>query len=627
MFLPEDDLPEGTPLSFFEKLNWIFRLIGIDNAGDWAGRPSHGGFSCQHSAEHIRAPCCAGIGKRFTWLSYRAWRRMGHPVNNGETTDRIPLQTEAQDDAESAVGASGGSERTHCQNEGCHEQQGPLSLAYHGLQQWLHGGTAFADRRSKRHGDAEPKAVGGERSARCRINYVVGAQRDGGGSETRTDGQRLRSAARGGIAADGPLGLDRQSGAILGLIAVLILACCNEKPRNDNEASTPSGITSTSSTSREINFVITVSHCAEKNLEGEVISVSIWRKISGKSQTAPEQRFRSVVNDGQVKLSLFRSNNVDRFGVQARHEKYGYSSFSWVPLGGNMISLCFNKMNTKNFKGSEYTFKKWRDLMNPDQKKKFDELDRVISDNFENLLLRSKHWNDWNPRKISELDLRDSAPEKNVYNHDYKTCSEYRNEEKKTTCETLVNAKAGLLNLYATLQVTSPADGEPESWWTYIEEIKMIQPDRIVAIVNEEMVVRIIGEKERDSPDDLTMGFADVCGCKESKNNAYEYKDAWAILHKDNFRAAIDGNPTDIKIDSIKTKHSHAPLQLTITKEPVNGKYFLDADIDEHSGFKHVRDGFRHRFLWDSTNPFRIRNMLPTAYPEIKEFGYHQVEN
>ena len=418
MFLHEDDLPEGTSLSFLEQLNWIFRLIGSDDAGDWACRPPHGEFGCRHSAEHARVPRGAGTRKRSTLLSCRAWRPMEHPVTDGETVHRIPLQTEAQDDAEAGVGASSGSERTHSQDEGWHERQGSLSRAYRGLQRWLHDHADAGDRRSRRHGDAEPETVGGARSARNRINYGGGAQRDGGGNEIRTGGQRLGSEARGGIAVDGPLETDRQAGAILGLIAVLILACCNEKPKDDNEASTPSETTSVSSlsTSSKIDFVINVSHCAEgENLKGEEVDISVYQHKPGISLKRIEGPRKHEVNgDSQVEHSLSvsgYSNSV--FGFQARHKDYGDSSFVFpkrvFPGKEHVISLCFYKMPTKNFKGSEYAFKKWDELM---RLREFDGLCRVISGNFEKLRLRSKHWNDWEPKEVSKLGLQGSASKK-----------------------------------------------------------------------------------------------------------------------------------------------------------------------------------------------------------------------
>ena len=176
--------------------------------------------------------------------------------------------------------------------------------------------------------------------------------------------------------------------------------------------------------------------------------------------------------------------------------------------------------------------------------------------------------------------------------------------------------------------MTSPFNGAPKSWWAYIKEIKVIQPDRIVAIVDKEMVDRVKALPETESSEtDPLVERADVCSCKENNDNVYNYKEASAILHEHNFRAAIDSNPKQIKMDSKKTTHSHAPIQLTVTTNPVDGKdgkyYLLDADIDEHSGLSHIGDSIRHSF-GASTNPFRIRNMLPTAYPEIKEFGYHK---
>lgn len=523
MFLHEDDLSEGTSLSFLEQLNWIFRLTGSNDAGYWACRPPHGEFSCRHSAEHARV--------------------------------------------------------------------------------------------------------------------------------------RSVATARVVTAVDGPLRSDRRAGAILGVIAGLILACGNGKQTGDIESFTSGGIP----------FHIDVCHCHpdfNSNLDGEKILIII-HKIR---QTKSIYEFESKINNGVVNVVLGKGppSAGGHYLVQGKHDEYGYTTSDEVLVTGTReerrVEICFNRVESLDSK--DYSFWKWSTLMDPNSVE-FTELKSVISGRFKNLRLRSKGWNRSNPRKVFELGLLPSAEESgitNVYDYDYHTC-EKENGQKKEACHTLVNAKAGLLNIYAALRRSGP-DGGPskkdgKSWWGYIEEIKMIQPDRIVATVKEEMYKKItdigngksvglqnnsiwesdtwvnrgFNEILKDNELFSPTGVDDVCRCKESENEQEEnekFKRAVAKYHRHNFIAAIDNNANTGEIDaifslkSIKSTKKIASIQLTIArieKKKAKPYYLLDADIDEHTGFPHVADWLRHRIRGVSTNPFQIGEMLRADNDDIK-LGY-----
>lgn len=665
VFLGEDNVPGVMSLSFSEKLNRIFHLIGFDNAGDWAGRPLHGELSCQHSAAHAKVPRGTETRKRSTRLSCRAWLPMEHPVTDGETVERIPLQIESQDDAEAGVGAFGGSERAYSQDEWWHGHQSPLSQAYRGLQRWSHNRADAADRRSRGHGDDGPEAVNGERNTRGRTAYSGGAQRDSSGSANGSCGQRLGSAAtapRVVTVVDGPFGPDKRAGAILGLIATLVLACCNGERPDDHEDFTHSG--------SETTLRIDVRHCDPKrSLDSEKIWITIDRFVDGQLDPVSNENEHKV-KDGMVKVVLEKSGSYYR--VQARHDEYG-STYAVAVLGGrsNMqVKLCFSKF--KSLKSKDYTFLKWSELKGDegDEDNEFTGLKRVISGHFENLRLRSRRWNWKRPKpskKISKLGLLPAEKSEitNVYDYDYTTC-EKESGEKKKACHTLVNAKAGLLNLYAALRTSGPYGDSSKrcdpnnsgSWWEYIKEIKMIQPDRIVATVREDMACEITMIRESSSSqqnnstwesgrngwvnrgfdelfyderklnevfsDTEPAGLRNICLCKESSDDkgngdVAKYRGAIGKYHRHNFKAAIGrvdgiGDPYDpiLSIKSIKSTERIASLQLTIARieNRVAPYYLLDADIDEHTGYRHIKDWFRHRIFGVGTNPFQIGEML-----------------
>ena len=600
MFLDEDDLPEVTPLSFFEKLNRIFRLLGFDNAGERAGRPLHGEFSCQYSAEPVRVPRGAGTPR----------------------------------------------------GQGC-------------------------DGRDADHG---------ERNATGRTDYDGSAQQHGGGSEIGTGGQLvgLVATARVVTAVDGPLlglGSDKRAGAILGLITALVLACCVEEGPDDNEAFT-SGTTSGTTI-----FHIDVRHCHSDRDRYRLNGEKVWITIQhfGSTKGAPVKKKEYTVNKDRVEVVVpneqLSPDAQHYYVVRAEHDKYGESSPDNVHATAaeeKFAAVCFHE--SRRLESKHYSFSKWANLSD-----EFEELVSVIStDSFKNLKLRSKGWRGRKPIEIFELGLPSFALEReieNVYDYDYTTC-EKETEKNKEACHTLVNAKAGLLNLYSALRRSGPGGDLRQkggtSWWEYIEEIKMIQPDRIVAKVKKDMYDEIIRIRQENSAsvqsnsawemdtwvnlglndlledrdrglnralgDDSPMvGAYNVCQCKnETKDTELKKKEfirAIGRFHDHNFKAAIneegkiredDPNRSPIfgiKLKSIKSTTRIASLQLTVGEVEVedgHSYYLLDADIDEHTGYRHVQDWLRHRLLGVYTNPFQIGEMLRNDNNDI-ELGYDSI--
>jgi hypothetical protein len=154
-------------------------------------------------------------------------------------------------------------------------------------------------------------------------------------------------------------------------------------------------------------------------------------------------------------------------------------------------------------------------------------------------------------------------------------------------------AKAGLLNLYSKLMDAPVPPGSP-AWFTMIERILVLQPDRIIAIVTPQMrhLVRKIWEDSTHDP---------------------HYLRAPAKNHTANV-------PKEFQVQNIFSLKSHEKiggLQLTISDVetsalPGQQLAILDTDIDENGkALKHFGDFIKHKFT-RGTHAFDIHDILHT---------------
>ena len=155
-------------------------------------------------------------------------------------------------------------------------------------------------------------------------------------------------------------------------------------------------------------------------------------------------------------------------------------------------------------------------------------------------------------------------------------------------------AKAGLLNLYAKL-MAAPVPPDSTPWFTMIDRLLILQPDRIIAVVKPQMrdLVRRIWEDSAHDP---------------------HYQRAPAKNHTGNV-------PKEFKVRKIFSLKSHEKiggLQLTISDveasaSPAQQLAILDADIDENgNALKHFGDFIKHRFT-RGTHAFDIHDILHTV--------------
>ena len=155
-------------------------------------------------------------------------------------------------------------------------------------------------------------------------------------------------------------------------------------------------------------------------------------------------------------------------------------------------------------------------------------------------------------------------------------------------------AKAGMLNLYSKLMDAPVPPGSPP-WFTMIDRLLIMQPDRIIAIATPEMrnLVRKIWE---DAP------------------HVPHYKRAPAKNHTRNVPQRFQVQ----QIFSLKTDEKIGGLQLTISDvadpaSPGQQLAIVDADIDENgNALKHFGDFIKHKFT-TGTHPFHIHDILHTV--------------
>jgi len=169
-----------------------------------------------------------------------------------------------------------------------------------------------------------------------------------------------------------------------------------------------------------------------------------------------------------------------------------------------------------------------------------------------------------------------------------------------------VNAKACLLNLFAKLAtVKEPVFGR-KPWFGFLEDILEIGRERIIVLVDDEMLARV--QQISDNIDQFD-----------------DYKRTPVGDHGDNIPAGFAF--TKNRMVSIKTKEDHGNLQLTLTPATDSSGAsvtILDADIDENGKLMaHLADLFKHRFN-GGTHPFDIHEFLVLEDPS-RALGYELV--
>jgi hypothetical protein len=155
-----------------------------------------------------------------------------------------------------------------------------------------------------------------------------------------------------------------------------------------------------------------------------------------------------------------------------------------------------------------------------------------------------------------------------------------------------VNAKACLLNLFGKLNsLKEPVFGR-KPWFGFVETLLEISRERIIALVDEEMLMRV---KEVHTNIDRFDG----------------YKRTPVGDHNRNIPPGFTFSKASMV--SIKTREDQGNLQLTLTPatdSAGNKVTLLDSDLDENGKLMaHLADLFKHRFT-GGTHPFDIHEYL-----------------
>lgn len=166
-----------------------------------------------------------------------------------------------------------------------------------------------------------------------------------------------------------------------------------------------------------------------------------------------------------------------------------------------------------------------------------------------------------------------------------------------------VNAKSCLLNLFAKLHTLKEPVFGRKPWFAFIEEILEIGRERVIALVDDEMLTRV--QEIHDNIDRFDL-----------------YKRTPTGDHAKNIPAGFTF--TKSKMISIKTREEHGNVQLTLTPATdASGSAvtLLDADIDENGKLMaHLADLFKHRFN-GGTHPFDIHEYL-VLEDQSRPLGY-----
>ncbi len=166
-----------------------------------------------------------------------------------------------------------------------------------------------------------------------------------------------------------------------------------------------------------------------------------------------------------------------------------------------------------------------------------------------------------------------------------------------------VHAKACLLNLFGKLNSVKEPTFNRKPWFGFVQQILEIGRERLIALVEEEMLVRV------------TKIHTDI-------DQFPDYKRTPVGDHNRNIPAGFTFSKSSMV--SVKTKEDTGNLQLTLTPATdAEGKSvtILDADIDENGKLMaHLGDLFKHAFT-GGTHPFDIHEYL-LLEDKTRSLGY-----
>lgn len=184
-------------------------------------------------------------------------------------------------------------------------------------------------------------------------------------------------------------------------------------------------------------------------------------------------------------------------------------------------------------------------------------------------------------------------------------------------------AQAALLNIYALasgeqplqtgVSATAPCgDGQPITRWVeYVQELRRIGQERVVARVDPGMFDRVKAILENPDP-----GECERYAAADSSQHARSFEGL--VLRQDIVSADMV---------SVKGPACRGSLQLTVVKYILqNGcpRVYADIDIDQNRALLHAGDVFVHMLLNRGTHPILIYDLLG-ALPAMTNPGYRVV--
>ncbi len=170
-----------------------------------------------------------------------------------------------------------------------------------------------------------------------------------------------------------------------------------------------------------------------------------------------------------------------------------------------------------------------------------------------------------------------------------------------------VLAKAALLNLFAKLRLTPEPIGGHNPWFSFIQQILVIDRERLYALVDPELgeVVNHVLKNPTQFP---------------------HYRRADSSQHIKKLEENLPGfRILRSKLFSVKTDERHGNLQLTCAPAKDaggNDVLILDADLDENGDLlNHLLDVILIHPITGGTHPFDIHEYLLRAHTNL-ELGY-----
>ena len=169
----------------------------------------------------------------------------------------------------------------------------------------------------------------------------------------------------------------------------------------------------------------------------------------------------------------------------------------------------------------------------------------------------------------------------------------------------MIEAKAGLLNLYAKLMASTIPCKKGRPWFPLIKEIFFIQRDRIVGLAPPEMRDWVFNLTEQGRWRSFVQ--YDTAPAKNHEKNINR------LLEMDTFLGQFQID----RIFSVKSTDEIGNLQLVIADvTDSNGARHavLDSDVDENGRLaRHIGDRISHRLTGKGTHPFHVYEILHRA--------------